>query len=394
MLRTGAILLASIFFFFFCSAPTARAQSIALDKGFRNEVRIDSASGDTIQTFYYPNGKKRSEGQLSRNLRNGDWTIWYNNGRIWMLGAYNYGQMDGRWKYWGDGLNMDTYTEEGQLLKGAKNGHWKYFYPNTNLESEGDWNMDLRTGTWKFWYPGNQLKRVENWANGVKDGLWQFWHINGQKEREEHYNGGVKHGTWTFWYKNGNLERKESWQGGRMHGLWTFWYPSGQIEMQGTFINGNAAGEWTVWYPNGEKKMEGDLQADTQQDVWTYWYQNSKKKALVTYNKGDIIGVRILSKPPVNYDRRPEIISGANPVGNYKRESISKNAPTMTVPQGAGAPQQALQGVNQPVTVPNSQPAQNAGSGYQPVGTPNQDSGFKPSTSPATPSQPAVPPVK
>jgi antitoxin component YwqK of YwqJK toxin-antitoxin module len=358
MIRTSSILVLSIIALLVLQSETL-AQSIAFEEQqFKNKVTIDEVTGDTIQTFFYPGGEKRSEGRLSNSMREGLWTTWYSNGRIWMLGNFHQHQVDGEWRYWNDGLRMAVYYMTGELFNGSKHGLWSYYYENRNKEREGEWNQDKRTGIWKFWWEGGQRKRNESWAGGLKNGLWEFWHVNGQKEREEHYNGGVKHGTWTYWYANGNLERKENWQGGRMHGLWTFWYESGQIDMQGTFINDRAAGEWTTWYESGEKKMEGILEADAQEDEWTYWYPNSNKKARVTYNRGDIIGVRLLRKRPVNYDRRPEIISSSNNAGSYRRESrkqLHSNAPSTEAPQDPSNPD-ALKGVNDPVTIPQSRP--------------------------------------
>ncbi len=317
----------------------ARTQSITEDLQYRSEILIDEEAEDTTQTFFYPSGNKRSEGKLFMGNRHGEWTIWYDNTRIWMIGKYNNGQIEGRWKCWNDGLSVHYYLFEGQLQNGSRNGEWTFYYENGNTESQGVFLDEKLDGVWRYWYSGAQLKRVEGWANGIRNGKWEYWHVNGQQEREEEYNGGLKHGTWSFWYPNGNLERKESWQGGKMHGLWTFWYPSGQIEMQGTFVNDQAAGSWTVWYENGEKRMEGDLIADRQEDEWTFWYPNSNKKAIVKFKRGDVINVRLLRKPPVNTDRRPEIV-GASATGSYSREAAMRLGEGMggTIPSAGSVP--------------------------------------------------------
>ena len=38
------------------------------------------------------------------------------------------------------------------LLRDVKNGHWKHYYENGNLECEGSYDRNLPYGIWKY-YP-------------------------------------------------------------------------------------------------------------------------------------------------------------------------------------------------------------------------------------------------
>jgi len=46
---------------------------------------------------------------------------------------------------------------------------------------------------------------------GLKEGLWRSYYLNGNIESEGNYQGGLKYGKWNWYHENGNIWSKESY---------------------------------------------------------------------------------------------------------------------------------------------------------------------------------------
>jgi len=81
--------------------------------------------------------------------------------------------------YWysGDTIVMTQSGYNGKLL----NGIYSVTYPNKNLKEQGMFKYGLRNGVWKSWTPDGQLQSVITYDNGVMKG-----------RNEEYENGKIK----------------------------------------------------------------------------------------------------------------------------------------------------------------------------------------------------------
>lgn len=75
-------------------------------------------------THYYEDGQKKMEGAFKNDKRDGQWSYWYPDGKLWSQAVYTEGVANGLKTVWHD-------TGE------------KYY--------EGQLTNDKRTGIWKFW---------------------------------------------------------------------------------------------------------------------------------------------------------------------------------------------------------------------------------------------------
>jgi len=83
-----------------------------------------------LETSWYENGKKKSEGEYQNGKKVGVWVSWYDNGVIGQKGTYQNDEKIGLW---------------------VKN------YRNGNKESEGHYQNDRKEGSWKKWYENGKL---------------------------------------------------------------------------------------------------------------------------------------------------------------------------------------------------------------------------------------------
>lgn len=89
------------------------------------------------ETLYYLNGQAEQDGKLNENtLREGKWTYWYEDGKVWS--EYHY-------------------------QNGARHGICKVYFPNGQARYEGQWENDQPVGHWKFWNKDGSLVREKDY---------------------------------------------------------------------------------------------------------------------------------------------------------------------------------------------------------------------------------------
>ena len=66
------------------------------------------------------------------------------------------------------------------IIKDNRNvGKWKYFYPNGQLESVGNFSYDNPHGKWEWYYFNGSIKEKGTFLNGYKTGSWYRYNIEG-----------------------------------------------------------------------------------------------------------------------------------------------------------------------------------------------------------------------
>jgi len=119
--------------------------------GFYISNRLEVKLGLFI--YYYENGQKSSEGEYLNNYMEGQWSYWYEsgkikeknylksgliystevfykNGKIKYSGKFKYGKRHGKWIYW----NTDgRITVEGDFKKGKRHGEWIRYFRNSKM---------------------------------------------------------------------------------------------------------------------------------------------------------------------------------------------------------------------------------------------------------------------
>jgi uncharacterized protein len=121
-------------------------------------------SGENI-CVYSLNGQYHSKGRIINGLREGAWSLWYENGQLAAEMNYKNGKLDGKYSVWNEsGLITNEY-----LL-------------------EDDEEISSKTIT----YHKNNFKREErNWKDGKLDGNITAWDKDGKKILKRKYKDGV-----------------------------------------------------------------------------------------------------------------------------------------------------------------------------------------------------------
>ena len=67
----------------------------------------------------------------------------------------------------------------GSIKDNRNIGKWKYFYPNGQLESVGNFNFDNPHGKWVWYYYNGNIKETGTFFNGDKAGTWYSYSLSG-----------------------------------------------------------------------------------------------------------------------------------------------------------------------------------------------------------------------
>ncbi|MFK5854619.1 MAG: hypothetical protein QM503_00720 [Bacteroidota bacterium] len=171
---------------------------------------------------YYNDGKLQATGNYLNNLRDGVWKYYYKNGRLEEIGKYIVGIPDSTWFWYHDNGNIlreeyfynglpdgmlteydkdENITTQGDYLEGKKEGHWIYQVGDT--KDEGEYMEDMRNGLWKSYYVDGNLqfegKFIDDNPNG--EHIW-YWD-NGKIKQRGKYVMGRKNGDWKKYDENG-----------------------------------------------------------------------------------------------------------------------------------------------------------------------------------------------
>ncbi len=109
-----------------CSGPTVKKEKYdnGKVKSEKTYQKIDGKEQLVKEIQYHPNGKKYIEGGYSNELRDGHWKSYYEDGKLW---------------------------SEGDFLKGESHGKRTVYHPNGKKYYEGNFDMGKRSGLWVFY---------------------------------------------------------------------------------------------------------------------------------------------------------------------------------------------------------------------------------------------------
>src|SRR5690554_2988161 len=125
------------------------------------------------------------------------------------------------------GHGCRRYTERDSFVR---DGHWKVFYKNDAVASEGSWKNNQRHGLWKHYFPGGNLKEETEYRDGTAHGTSRIRNRRGVLISEGAYRQGVKTGEWKEWHENGNLKHVISYaKSGKPMGVSKIYHPNRQL---------------------------------------------------------------------------------------------------------------------------------------------------------------------
>lgn len=140
----------------------------------------------------------------------------------------------------------------GKLRVYKKEGNFKTYHKNDNLEIEGYFKNGKPEGLFKEYYKNGKLRDEGNFKNGKLDGLAKTCYSNGNLFAEENYEDGKQNGRGKSYYKSGNLQIEANFKDGKLEGLLTGYYENGDLKVELTYKDGIAISGY-LYDENGKK---------------------------------------------------------------------------------------------------------------------------------------------
>ncbi|MEI6174550.1 MAG: hypothetical protein WCR01_12440 [Bacteroidota bacterium] len=94
------------------------------------------------ETTYYANKQAQMEGTYKDNKRDGRWTYFYENGKLW---------------------------SDGQFVKGKSDGKRTTYFENGKVRYEGFYKEDMRVGKWRFFDENGRLLQEVDYSAPPKE---------------------------------------------------------------------------------------------------------------------------------------------------------------------------------------------------------------------------------
>ena len=194
---------------------------------------------ETVGKALITNGNFENTNKIIKNKKQGLWVIYYSNGNhdelpTEMLDLIEYN----RSRETRQQLVPAVIRSEGAYKDDKKEGLWKYYHVNGQLESEINFKDDKKEGLWKTHYENGQLKFEGDWKDDKSEGFWKCYHENGQLEEEGNFKDDKKEGLWKTYHENGQLFGIGDWKDGKQEGLLKLYDENGQLQFEGIFEDG------------------------------------------------------------------------------------------------------------------------------------------------------------
>lgn len=207
---------------------------------------------------YHRNGQLKTVENLKDGKEIGEWKIYFNDGQLQRTIQYDdKGDAIGEWKWYhpngklqsvqnyenGKATKTEYYDEQGNKIKTTEssinvvalsdgeqtNGTTYITHKNGKLAKEGKYDSKGKeTGEWKFYTPNEDLESIGQYLNGEKNGKWNNF------------------------YPNGKILKTGSYENGKRTGEWKTYHPNGQLASVETYIDGKQIGKTELYNQQGE----------------------------------------------------------------------------------------------------------------------------------------------
>lgn len=244
-------------------------------------------------------------------------------------------------------FNLVGYLSDGSkrvegtyLDEGAKDGVWKYYYPDGTLESEEVYDKGVQKGEQRYFAEdgtlrsltvtyernGEQYKRFERYYNSGKlnetgqrkggdmEGVYTKYAPDGTVLTIEYYVDGEREGWQEYRDADGNVlytelihnnavaERTNHDENGVMYERITVptgpfhlisRYPGGGVLTDVELMNGVRHGSSKWFYPDGSVEVDGGYLNGLRHGTWKTYHPNGKKHMEQTFHLGKLNGVSL-----------------------------------------------------------------------------------------------------
>ena len=210
-------------------------QWIVYDRAKRSvfEIGYEDGKRNGLATWFYPDTTKMRQATFKLGVLDGEVIEWDEDGRLVSKEFYTNGrklirntsfyrpEVPKEESYYLDvklrqnGLDNWWDAKPAPYLSSGKriqNGQARSWYPNRQLQYQGQFNNDKPVGRFFWWHKNGNRSTVGQFNRaGDRDGRWIWWHDNGMKQIEGDYRNDQPSGVWRSWDEAGKLIKSKDY---------------------------------------------------------------------------------------------------------------------------------------------------------------------------------------
>jgi antitoxin component YwqK of YwqJK toxin-antitoxin module len=80
----------------------------------------------------------------------------------------------------------------GHLVSNKNQGLWKYYYPDSSMESQGYFKDDIPEGKWTWYYDKGGIKGTGSFVSGKREGEWIDFDKKGKITLKKIFKNGIE----------------------------------------------------------------------------------------------------------------------------------------------------------------------------------------------------------
>lgn len=202
-------------------------------------------------------GKVVYEGRFKDNIPQGVFTYYYDDGKVRSELTHSPdGKSAASVSFHPNGKKM----AEGLYVGTKKDGLWKYYNDLEIPSAEEFYQKCIPAGVWKTYYDDGKLLEECPYQNGLKEGVCKQYFTDGSKKSEVHFEKGKCEGSATFYYPNGNPIQAGQLHNDLKEGVWATYKENGEKESEIEYISGQVANE--KYYDKArEEELKNEVKA-------------------------------------------------------------------------------------------------------------------------------------
>ncbi|MEO0468529.1 MAG: TonB family protein [Bacteroidota bacterium] len=160
---------------------------------------------------YFDNGQLKESGVYEEGGKLGRWEYWYRNGKPHQVREYVHSEQIGI-----EIKHLNFWDREGNHLLRDGNGYIKEVYGDDQsiTRFEGQVKGKKRIGLWNCYYPSGEIaEKVRFDKKGQATGVHKYFYPDGEVEMQGEMAEGIRKGKWIYCSKNGTIIWENTYEG-------------------------------------------------------------------------------------------------------------------------------------------------------------------------------------
>ncbi len=245
----------------------------------------EKKSGNFDFEGFYCTGVKSSMGKYGKEDKQGEWKFYDHNGNLESVSSYEDGKSQGESKkYFSNGKVEKIFQYKDDKLE----GYYVEYYKNGNIYMHGNYQKDNQEGPWITYYPDKTLAYENYFLAGEKNGTQKFYDIKGRMYESELYYTGILLNSITY-DTLGNLIDSVVYTNASGKKVYHF-SKGGPEQCELTVLYDQYTDDYKYFYPNGKLNIKGQFFNGLKNGTWTWYYWNGNISSTGVYDYDQATG--------------------------------------------------------------------------------------------------------